>query len=168
MPGAVEEIVRHASPVIHFRRTVTQDGAGLVTRSSTRATRWCCSTAPAARLMPSSTTRTHSTSPATTNHIGFGGPGPHFCLGAHLARRQINVLYKLLSQVPDIHAVGEPNRLRSSFINGVKHLSGLVGAPLDALRSSRAAPSSSSRRFGPTDGKWTDASACRPHRRSRQ
>ena len=43
----------------------------------------------------------------------------HFCLGAHLARRQINVLYKeLLSQMPDIHAVGEPDRLRSSFING--------------------------------------------------
>jgi cytochrome P450 len=57
------------------------------------------------------------------DHIGFGGPGPHFCLGAHLARREITVMFtELLRRLPDIRSVGEPRRLRSSFINGIKHL----------------------------------------------
>jgi cytochrome P450 len=124
MPGAVEETVRHASPVIHFRRTVTQDGARLGDTVFNEGDKVV--------LFYGSGNRDDAVfddpyafdiTRDNTNHIGFGGPGPHFCLGAHLARRQINVLYKeLLSQMPDIHAVGEPDRLRSSFINGVKHL----------------------------------------------
>lgn len=124
MPGAVEEIVRHASPVIHFRRTVTSDGARLGDTVFNEGDKVV--------LFYGSGNRDDAVfddpyafdiTRDNTNHIGFGGPGPHFCLGAHLARRQINVLYKeLLSQMPDIHAVGEPDRLRSSFINGVKHL----------------------------------------------
>ena len=124
MPGAVEEIVRHASPVIHFRRTVTQDGARLGDTVFNEGDKVV--------LFYGSGNRDDAVfddpyafdiTRDNTNHIGFGGPGPHFCLGAHLARRQINVLYKeLLSRMPDIHAVGEPDRLRSSFINGVKHL----------------------------------------------
>jgi cytochrome P450 len=56
-------------------------------------------------------------------HVGFGAAGPHFCLGAHLARREISVaLRELLERVPDIHAAGPPDRLLSSFINGIKHL----------------------------------------------
>ena len=56
-------------------------------------------------------------------HLGFGAPGPHFCLGAHLARREITVMYKeLFRHLPDIRAIGEPDRLRSNFINGIKHL----------------------------------------------
>jgi len=55
--------------------------------------------------------------------VGFGSPGPHFCLGAHLARREISaVLRELLQRVPDIRAAGEPDYLLSSFINGIKHL----------------------------------------------
>ena len=124
MPGAVEEIVRHASPVIHFRRTVTQDGVRLGDTVFDEGDKVV--------LFYGSGNRDDAVfdnpygfdiTRDNTNHIGFGGPGPHFCLGAHLARRQINVLYtELLTQLPDIHAVGEPDRLRSSFINGVKHL----------------------------------------------
>jgi len=56
-------------------------------------------------------------------HVGFGGPGPHFCLGAHLARREMTVMFsELLRRLPDIHATAEPARLRSGFINGIKHL----------------------------------------------
>ena len=56
-------------------------------------------------------------------HVGFGAPGPHFCLGAHLARREITVMLReLLNRVPDIRAAGPPDRLLSSFINGIKHL----------------------------------------------
>ena len=57
------------------------------------------------------------------NHVGFGGPGPHFCLGAHLARREITVMFReLFRRVPDIQASGPPELLLSSFIHGIKHL----------------------------------------------
>jgi cytochrome P450 len=56
-------------------------------------------------------------------HVGFGAAGPHFCLGAHLARQEITVMFRqLFERLPDIAASGEPDRLRSSFINGIKHL----------------------------------------------
>ena len=56
-------------------------------------------------------------------HVGFGGPGPHFCLGAHLARREITVMFReLFRRIPDMEASGEPSRLLSGFINGIKHL----------------------------------------------
>ncbi len=124
MPGAVEEIVRLASPVIHFRRTVTQDGAQLGDTMFAEGDKVVLFYGSGNRdddvfdnPFAFDITRDNA------NHIGFGGPGPHFCLGAHLARRQINVLYReLLTQLPDIHASGEPDRLRSNFINGVKHL----------------------------------------------
>ncbi len=125
MPGAVEEIVRLASPVIHFRRTVTRDQVQLGGKEF--------NTDDKIVMFYGSGNRDHDVfddpyvfdlTRDNKDQIGFGGPGPHFCLGAHLARRQINVLYKeLLTQLPDIHASGEPDRLRSNFINGVKHLS---------------------------------------------
>jgi cholest-4-en-3-one 26-monooxygenase len=56
-------------------------------------------------------------------HIGFGGGGPHFCLGTHLARLELTVLFDvLLDRMPDIRQAGEARRLRSNFINGVKEL----------------------------------------------
>ncbi|MDT7551772.1 MAG: methyl-branched lipid omega-hydroxylase, partial [Pseudonocardiales bacterium] len=57
------------------------------------------------------------------NHVGFGGPGPHFCLGAHLARREMSVMFReLLTRAPDVHATAPPRRLQSMFINGIKEL----------------------------------------------
>ncbi len=56
-------------------------------------------------------------------HIAFGGGGPHFCLGANLARLEIRVMFEhLLDRLPDIRQDGEMQRLQSQFINGVKHL----------------------------------------------
>ena len=56
-------------------------------------------------------------------HIAFGGGGPHFCLGANLARMEIRVMFEhLLDRMPDIRQDGEAERLQSQFINGVKHL----------------------------------------------
>jgi cytochrome P450 len=55
--------------------------------------------------------------------VGFGGPGPHFCLGAHLARREITVMFRqLFRRLPDIRVSGEPQLLQASFIHGIKHL----------------------------------------------
>jgi len=56
-------------------------------------------------------------------HLTFGGGGPHFCLGANLARLEIRLLFEeLLRRLPDIELAGPPRRLRSNFINGVKHM----------------------------------------------
>ena len=55
--------------------------------------------------------------------VGFGGGGPHFCLGAHLARREINVMIReILTRLPDIEISGEPTWTQSRFVNGIKHL----------------------------------------------
>ena len=55
--------------------------------------------------------------------IAFGGGGPHFCLGAQLARMEIQVLFEeLVARVPRIELLGPPDRLRSNFIGGIKHL----------------------------------------------
>ena len=122
--GAVEEIVRLASPVIAFRRTVTHDGVRLGDKTFDEGDKVV--------VFYGSGNRDHDVfddpyafdiTRDNSNHVAFGGPGPHFCLGAHLARRQINVLYReLMTQLPELHASGRPERLRSNFINGVKHL----------------------------------------------
>jgi cytochrome P450 len=54
-------------------------------------------------------------------HIGFGGRGPHYCLGSHVAKLQLKAIFsELFSRLPDIETVGEPDYLTSNFINGIK------------------------------------------------
>jgi methyl-branched lipid omega-hydroxylase len=121
--GAVEEIVRYASPVIFMRRTLTRDytmngqdyGAGdkvvLFYYSANRD--------ETVFDQPERFDITRSPNP----HVGFGAAGPHYCLGAHLARREMTVMLReLLTRVPGIVAAGEPDRLLSSFVNGIKRL----------------------------------------------
>jgi cytochrome P450 len=123
-PTAVEEIVRWSTPVIHFRRTCTEDGVelgGHTFDAGDKVVLWYA----AANRDPSVFADPHRFDVGRTpnDHLGFGGPGPHFCLGAHLARREITVMYKeLFRRMPDLEAAGEPDRLRSNFINGIKHL----------------------------------------------
>jgi cytochrome P450 len=120
--GAVEEIVRYASPVLFMRRTVTRDYTmnGQDYREGDKVVLFYYSANrdEAVFTDPERFDITRSPNP----HVGFGAPGPHFCLGAHLARRELNVMLReLLTRVPDITA-GEPDRLLSSFINGIKRL----------------------------------------------
>ena len=111
-PTAVEEIVRISSPVIHFRRTVTTDGVRLGDHEFSAGDEEVFTD-------PDRFDVTRDPNP----HVGFGGPGPHFCLGAHLARREIGVMFRqLLTRLPDIEATDEPDRLRTNFVNGIKHL----------------------------------------------
>jgi cytochrome P450 len=119
----VDEIVRWASPVIWMRRTVVEDTvlSGEELHPGDKVL-----------LFYNSANRDESVfeDPFRFDvrrdpnpHLGFGAAGPHFCLGAHLARRELDVMVReLLTRLPDIEASGEADRLRSSFINGIKHL----------------------------------------------
>ncbi len=122
LPGAVEEIVRYSSPVIFMRRTLTRDYAmnGQAYRKDDKVVLFYYSANRDETVFadPERFDITRWPNP----HVGFGGAGPHLCLGAHLARRELTVgLRELFTRVPDITA-GEPDRLLSSFINGIKHL----------------------------------------------
>jgi cytochrome P450 len=120
--GAVEEIVRYSSPVIFMRRTLTRDYTmnGHDYREGDKAVLYYYSANRDETVFtdPERFDITRSPNP----HIGYGGAGPHFCLGAHLARREITVMLReLLTRVPGITA-GQPDRLLSSFVNGIKRL----------------------------------------------
>jgi cytochrome P450 len=122
-PTAVEEIVRVASPVIFMRRTATQDttlgGHALKADDKLMLYYWSANRDDEVFDNPFTFDVRRQPNP----HVGFGGPGPHFCLGAHLARREITVMFReLFHRIPDIEASGEPSRLLSGFINGIKHL----------------------------------------------
>jgi cytochrome P450 len=122
-PTAVDEIVRWATPVTWMRRTATRD-TELCGKSVSAGDKLLLFYASANRdetvfADPQRFDLSRSPNP----HLAFGGTGPHFCLGAHLAKREITeVLRELFTRVPGIHTVGEPQRLRSSFINGIKHI----------------------------------------------
>ncbi|MGB7053271.1 MAG: cytochrome P450 [Acidimicrobiales bacterium] len=122
-PTGVDEIVRWASPVIWMRRTVTGDTvlAGEALHAGDKLLLFYNSANRDEAVFDDPFTFDVRRSP--NPHVGFGAAGPHFCLGAHLARREIDVMLRvLLDRLPDIEATREPDRLRSSFINGIKHL----------------------------------------------
>jgi cytochrome P450 len=128
-PTAVEEIVRIASSVIFMRRTATKDttlrGQAVKEGDKFILFYWSANRDEDVFTDPYRFDVLRDPNP----HVGFGGPGPHFCLGAHLARREITVMFReLFKDVPDIEASGEPERLLSSFINGIKHLPVAVNA----------------------------------------
>jgi cytochrome P450 len=122
-PTAVEEIVRWATPVIHFRRTATRDVelGGATIREGDKVVVWYCSANRDERAFVDpyrfDVTRTPN------DHVGYGGGGAHFCLGANLARREIRVMFEELFRVlPDIRIVGQPDMLFSGFIHGIKRM----------------------------------------------
>jgi cytochrome P450 len=121
--SAVEEIVRWASPVIYMRRTLTHDIElrGVPMAAGDKVTMWYCSAnRDESRFAdPWKFDVTRNPNP----HVGFGGGGAHFCLGANLARREISVMFdELHREIPDIVATEEPARLLSPFIHGIKTL----------------------------------------------
>src|SRR5438094_675434 len=120
---AAEEIVRWATPVMHMRRTVTRDTefAGVRMRKGDKIAMWYIA---ANRDEAAFTDPYRFDITREPNHQGgFGTGGAHFCLGAHLARREIIVMMtELLRRLPDIEATGKPDKLRSNFIHGIKRL----------------------------------------------
>lgn len=122
-PTAVEEIVRLASPVNLMRRTATRDTTlgGVAIAEGDKLAMFYGAANRDETLFPDPLRFDVRRDP--NRHIGFGGPGPHFCLGAHLARREIGIMFtELFRRLPDIEAAGEPDVLQSNFIHGIKHL----------------------------------------------
>jgi methyl-branched lipid omega-hydroxylase len=121
--SAVEEIVRWASPVIYMRRTLTDDIElnGIQMAAGDKVTLWYCSANRDESKFANPWMFDVARNP--NPHLGYGGGGAHFCLGANLARREIRVMFEELHrEIPDIVATDEPARLLSPFIHGIKRL----------------------------------------------
>ena len=124
VPNAVEEILRFVSPVANMRRTVTApvELHGRVLEQGERVVMWY----PAANRDESvfgPTAEEFDIAREPNHHQAFGSGGPHFCLGAWLARLEITcMLEELLHLLPDIHVSGEPVWANSNFILGPIHL----------------------------------------------
>jgi methyl-branched lipid omega-hydroxylase len=120
---AVDEIVRWASPVTWMRRTLASDYtlSGVDLKAGDKVLLFYSSANRDEDVFADPFVFDVGRTP--NDHYGFGAPGPHFCLGAHLARREIAVMWRqLLRRTPAIHATAEPTQLLSSFINGIKSL----------------------------------------------
>ena len=122
-PTAVEEIVRLASPVTYMRRTLLEDfvldGVPILAGEKVMLFYLAANRDPAVFGDPLHFDVTRHPNP----HVGFGGPGPHYCLGAHLARRELTEIFRqLLRRFPRMQVSGPPDLLGSSFIHGIKHM----------------------------------------------
>ena len=124
--SAVEEIVRAASPVVFMRRTVTHDLtlSGQDFSEGDKIIMFYGAANRDPRVFPDPERFDVRRDP--NPHLGFGGPGPHFCLGAHLARRELAVLFRqLFTRLPDIEVAGDPVPLQAlgiPLVGGIKHL----------------------------------------------
>lgn len=123
IPDAVEEFLRWASPVYHFRRTATREVelGGQRIAEGDKVVLWFASgnrdEAVFADPYRFDVTRQHN------DHVTFGKGSPHFCLGNSLARMEIKVMFEeLIPRLADIRLAGEITRVRSNFVNGIKRL----------------------------------------------
>ncbi len=122
-PTAIDEIVRWGTPVIWMRRTVAADTVLGETElhEGDKVIMFYNSANRDEDVFDDPYTFDVRRTP--NPHIGFGAAGPHFCLGAHLARQEIDVMFRrLFERLPDIETSSEPDRLLSPFINGIKHM----------------------------------------------
>ena len=120
---AVEEIVRWASPVIHFRRTAVADAVvgGQEIKAGEKVVMFYNSANRDERQFTDPYKFDVLRTP--NEHAGFGAGGPHFCLGANLARREIKLMFEeLFRRLPDLEISGEPDYLQSNFIHGIKRM----------------------------------------------
>ncbi len=123
LPSAVEEMLRFVTPVMNFRRQATEDVeiGGETVKEGDKVVFFHVSANRDEAVFDDADRFDIGRKP--NPHMAFGGGGPHFCLGANLARMEIIVMFEhLLDRLPDIVVNGPVERLQSNFINGVKHL----------------------------------------------
>lgn len=123
MDTAIDEIVRWASPVLHFRRQAMQDYelGGAQIKAGDKVVLWHMAANRDPRAFDAPYEFRIDRTP--NDHVGFGGGGPHFCLGANLAKMEIRLMFnEIATRLPDIRLAGDPAYLRSNFIGGVKEM----------------------------------------------
>ena len=123
LPSAIDEMLRYASPVMYMRRTAPEDFElrGQTIREGDKMALWYISANRDEDVFDDPQRFDITRSP--NEFVAFGGGGPHFCLGANLAKLEIRVMFEeLLNRLPDIERAGDIQRLRSNFINGIKHM----------------------------------------------
>jgi cytochrome P450 len=128
MDSAVEEMLRWGTVTMHFRRTATQDTevAGSRVRAGDKIVLFYIAADYDERQFPDP--RRFDIRRTPNDHVAFGLKSPHKCLGEHLARLEIKVLFEeLLPRISSLELAGEVQRLRSNFISGIKHLPVRVG-----------------------------------------
>jgi cytochrome P450 len=121
--GFVEEVVRYSSPIIQFRRTLARDHLlnGYPLRAGEDVVLFYVSANRDATVFDSPDTFDITRSP--NPHVGFGGGGPHFCLGTALARQEMAALFReLYTRLPGLRSVGGPELVPSNFDNRVGRL----------------------------------------------
>ena len=124
-----EEILRWASPVMYMRRNVTADTElrGQALKAGDKVSIWHVSANRDEDVFDDPFRFAIERQP--NEHVAFGGGGPHFCLGASLARMELRVLFEELARrVPVLRALGAPVPLRSNIVAGIKHLPVDLGA----------------------------------------
>ncbi|TMA53945.1 MAG: cytochrome P450 [Deltaproteobacteria bacterium] len=122
LPTAIEEMLRWVTPVMYFRRTATHDTEirGQKIHEGEKVTLWYISANRDEEIFPHPDRFDVGRNP--NDHLAFG-IGHHFCLGANLARLEIQIMFEeLLRRLPDIELAGPVARLRSNFINGIKSM----------------------------------------------
>jgi cytochrome P450 len=123
VPAAVEEILRWATPVLMFRRTATRDVEmhGVPIREGDKVALWYVSANFDEDVFADPLRFDVSRTP--NDHVSFGGGGPHFCLGAFLARLEIRILLEeILARKVRFEQTAPHVRLRSNFLNGMKSM----------------------------------------------
>jgi cytochrome P450 len=123
IPWAVEEFLRYASPVYHFRRTTTKDIElhGTKIKSGSKVVTWFASGNRDAAIFDNPDSFDVTRNP--NEHMTFGRGGPHMCLGNALARIELRIMFEdLISRIDSMELAGEVDHLRSNFVNGIKRM----------------------------------------------
>jgi cholest-4-en-3-one 26-monooxygenase len=123
LDSATEEIIRWATPVMQFQRTALSDYV-LDGQQIKKGDRVAIYYSAANRDDTAIEDPDRFDITRTDNeHVAFGGGGPHFCLGANLARAEVRIIFDVIAdRMPDIAPLGPPRMLRSMFINGIKEI----------------------------------------------